>query len=322
MDHQAQCSDCRHVQARLVCGCPRSPHAGRTMAATDRCACFDLNPASVLYWEALQLVLEKDSSAVGVDLLERALTIGLPQDDELAARFSVGEGYIECIANSQEPAATKGADHPYVRRALEEIAKAAAIDRGGKYGYFAEPLNRARLEQPDCLCLLVAINVGNAQGDTAAVQFIDRTLSLFSYLPSTPLLHLLERKAEILEVSDSPAAAQFLKDLVAADPVLIADEDGKEAALRSRAAIRLMRLQDPPPMVEAVSFGRKNSAALAVFLSIVFPGGGQFYNGQVKKGLFVLFTFWLMGPYLWSWFDAYAGARRVSRSAAARVAGS
>lgn len=54
--------------------------------------------------------------------------------------------------------------------------------------------------------------------------------------------------------------------------------------------------------------------ALALFLSFVFPGAGQFYNGHAGKGLLVLLTFWILGiTYIWSLFDAYLSAQRINR---------
>lgn len=60
--------------------------------------------------------------------------------------------------------------------------------------------------------------------------------------------------------------------------------------------------------------GVYKNPALALFLSFIFPGGGQFYNGHAGKGIFVLFTFWFFFiPYLWSLFDAYSSAQRINR---------
>jgi TM2 domain-containing membrane protein YozV len=53
---------------------------------------------------------------------------------------------------------------------------------------------------------------------------------------------------------------------------------------------------------------------VALLLSIIFPGGGQFYNGHAGKGILVLFTFWIFGiTYIWSLFDAYSSAQRINR---------
>ncbi len=52
---------------------------------------------------------------------------------------------------------------------------------------------------------------------------------------------------------------------------------------------------------------------VALLLSIVFPGGGQFYNGHAGKGILILCTFWLILPWIWGIFDAYSCANRINR---------
>lgn len=64
----------------------------------------------------------------------------------------------------------------------------------------------------------------------------------------------------------------------------------------------------------AVHPGIYKNAGVAFILSFIFPGGGQFYNGHVGKGIFVLLTFWMLGvTYIWSLFDAPISANRINR---------
>ncbi len=49
----------------------------------------------------------------------------------------------------------------------------------------------------------------------------------------------------------------------------------------------------------------------AALLSII-PGVGQFYNGQLFKGLIVLSTCWLIVPWFYGIYDAYATACRIN----------
>lgn len=53
---------------------------------------------------------------------------------------------------------------------------------------------------------------------------------------------------------------------------------------------------------------------LAVLLA-VFPGAGQVYCGRFLRGFLVLLTFFLIVPYLWSFFDAYRLAVRANEEA-------
>lgn len=60
--------------------------------------------------------------------------------------------------------------------------------------------------------------------------------------------------------------------------------------------------------------GVYKNPAVALLLSFIFPGGGQFYNGHAGKGILVLLTFWMFGiTYIWSLFDAYLSAQRINR---------
>jgi len=57
----------------------------------------------------------------------------------------------------------------------------------------------------------------------------------------------------------------------------------------------------------------KTNTAVAAILGLLFPGVGQFYNGQIGKGLLILFTSWLIIPWLYGVYDAYSVAERINR---------
>jgi len=44
----------------------------------------------------------------------------------------------------------------------------------------------------------------------------------------------------------------------------------------------------------------------------IFPGLGQVYNGQLLKGLIIFFTSWLVVPWIYGMYDAYATACRIN----------
>lgn len=56
----------------------------------------------------------------------------------------------------------------------------------------------------------------------------------------------------------------------------------------------------------------ERSPALAALLSFLVAGTGQMYNGQIGKGLAILFTCWLIVPWIYGIFDAYATARKIN----------
>lgn len=60
---------------------------------------------------------------------------------------------------------------------------------------------------------------------------------------------------------------------------------------------------------------------VAALLSFLLPGGGQMYNEQVLKGEVILFTAFLVVPWLYGIFDAYRTASRTAPVAQLRSPG-
>ncbi len=56
----------------------------------------------------------------------------------------------------------------------------------------------------------------------------------------------------------------------------------------------------------------QRSPALAAILSFIIAGCGQLYNGQLGKGLTILFTSWLVIPWVYGIFDAYKTATKIN----------
>ncbi|MCK5605997.1 TM2 domain-containing protein [Candidatus Pacearchaeota archaeon] len=53
---------------------------------------------------------------------------------------------------------------------------------------------------------------------------------------------------------------------------------------------------------------------LVAFALSLFPGGGQFYNGHMWKGVLILCTFWMVGiPWLIGIIEAPIAARRINQ---------
>ncbi|MCC5979057.1 MAG: DUF4339 domain-containing protein [Salinarimonas sp.] len=85
----------------------------------------------------------------------------------------------------------------------------------------------------------------------------------------------------------------------------------------------------PPPIAHyaaaAGDIGPK-SPGLALFLSFLFAGLGQIYNGEIAKGIVMLvltILLWLvlLGWIIWIWsmIDAYGGAKRLNIAANANL---
>lgn len=87
---------------------------------------------------------------------------------------------------------------------------------------------------------------------------------------------------------------------------------GAVPAAAPSIVIQNVQAQQQPAMPSFIP-GRYKNPTVALLLSIIFPGGGQFYNGHAGKGIIVLLTFWAVLPYIWSLFDAYSSAQRINR---------
>ena|SRR3990167_2147284 len=53
---------------------------------------------------------------------------------------------------------------------------------------------------------------------------------------------------------------------------------------------------------------------LAAVLSFIIPGLGQIYCGKIARGIVILFTAWLVIPWIYGIFDAYSLAQGKSTS--------
>ena len=81
----------------------------------------------------------------------------------------------------------------------------------------------------------------------------------------------------------------------------------------AQPSIVIQNVQASQPAQQAFVPHEVKSPGVAMLLSIIFPGGGQFYNGHVGKGILILCTFWLIIPWIYGIFDAYSSANRINR---------
>ncbi len=54
---------------------------------------------------------------------------------------------------------------------------------------------------------------------------------------------------------------------------------------------------------------KSKSIGIATALTIIMPGVGQMYIGQVGKGILILLFCWLIIPWLYGIYDAYKSAK-------------
>jgi TM2 domain-containing membrane protein YozV len=81
----------------------------------------------------------------------------------------------------------------------------------------------------------------------------------------------------------------------------------------AQPSIVIQNVQASQPAQQAFVPHQVKNPGIAMLLSIIFPGGGQFYNGHAGKGILIMCTFWLVIPWIYGIFDAYACANRINR---------
>ena len=78
-------------------------------------------------------------------------------------------------------------------------------------------------------------------------------------------------------------------------------------------SIVIQNVQAAPAYPHPAAYAIHKNPGLAAVLSVIIPGAGQCYNGQIGKGLLFFFTAWLIIPWIWAIFDAYNSANRINR---------
>jgi tetratricopeptide (TPR) repeat protein len=236
---EQRCSRCKNLQPRRVCGEQRSPYFQAKIDPKGRCDFFVLNPAQVYWKNGMIDALRGDRDAAAAAAFEAAIRAGLPQDDELAARFALGEQYKQLVFNSgmewQQCVSSR-----QFEEAIRQIGEALKIDREGGYGYFAELLNRGRLRTFDLMCMLDADAILERGDRPGAIAYLQHKVGLCSYLASCPLLNVLLKLGGLyLDEGRLESAQIMFTNVVAAEPVDRVDEEGTEQAIRAEARERL-----------------------------------------------------------------------------------
>ena len=283
---ETKCSNCKHRLPRRFCGMPESPHYNQKTELTDSCDYFLKNPAQDNYMDGLKLAFA-DSHIDAIMELEKAISLGLPHDDEMEARFILGTSYVGLV--NLEPPTDEFVASREFSESITQMERAVVIDREGEYGYFLEPFNRARLVQLDKGYLLVGRSIQEKEGDNAAIAYLEQKLQVFDYLKSNPMLSTLLGLGVIYaELGDKEHARECFKTIVEADPVDPEDERETEAETKKMAEDNLKLLESRDD--KGKSF--KGSKKVIIVLGALSAMGLIFLaSGEIGTGLFN-FLFW------------------------------
>jgi len=221
------------------------------MEATDSCNAFVANPAQEHFTGGIVVRFE-ENPARAIEEHEAAIRLGLPEDDEMHARFFLGEAYLHSLHG--RPVGEFGASREF-DRALENMERAIVIDERGQYGLFAETVNRARLRTLDSGYALRARTIYDRDGADAAIAYLQNKLSLFNYLSSTPALNVLLTLGNYYgnDKHDNGQAAACYRRLLEADVVDPGDETENEAQTRQLAR-QTLRIVEEQPTTNAKCF--------------------------------------------------------------------
>ena len=144
------------------------------------------NPAEEHFINGIRLASfgkTEDELLKGIQELESALRIGLPANDEVAARAFIGGTYLQIALSLYD-------DNDYLvnssqfSKGIEEIERAIFLDSSGRYGFFLNSLaNRtAFLSKLDgCYCLQ-ANSIERKQGIDAAIDYLTQKINLLDRL--------------------------------------------------------------------------------------------------------------------------------------------
>jgi tetratricopeptide (TPR) repeat protein len=238
MSTKIKCSRCKYKLPKDVCGCPESKYYNQKTEPIGSCEHFVNNPAQELYVEALKELFDLDAkqnkqlAKEVIGNLEQALGLGLPEDDEIAARFFLGELYYQLTA--EQPS------NQELTRAIQEMERSVIIDSQGGYEFFLDPFNSSFLQTLACAYMKVSWRIKKEQGIDSAIAYIKQKLGLFNYLPNPPSMLLIEL-GELYKSKGETSDARtiFMRILERAeDPA-----DERESEIRKFARSRIQEME-------------------------------------------------------------------------------
>lgn len=205
------------------------------------------SPGQRYYGDAL-VKLMTQSAIPGMEDLKRALKEGLPEDDEMSARFSLALEYVDLALQAKDQlSAEQLIASPDFLEALGQAEKAILIDRQGQYLYFSDPLNRARLRPIDEFYSMTGAVLKDTKEVDGAIEYLQQKVGLLSFLQSNPLLRVSYSLGNLyVEKGQKESATVCYRNVVSSAPVDKTDEQGIEKEIRKRAAAKLNDIEAKP----------------------------------------------------------------------------
>ncbi len=189
--------------------------------------------------DAAMLAALEDNHDAAIAGFERALADPhIDKRQEMEYRSFLAGVYATTV-NFSSP---NYAQSPGFAQAVANMELAVDIDRGENFGYFSEPIHRARLKSLDLLYSLYADQL-DKQKPGASMQYLYEKLQRFAYLASTPMLaSLLQLGLTYVTAGHREEAASCWNAILSAD---IVDRTDGDAQTRDLARNNLEVLGQP-----------------------------------------------------------------------------
>jgi len=238
---KVKCGHCKHRLPKKICGYPEGPKYNQQIEMGESCEFFLHNPAQPLYSKALSMLViaEGDEEQVTkvIETLDSAIKLGLPEDDEASARFTLGRLKSE-RAYRQSPENTENSSE--FLQGLQHMEKAVLMDSRGEYGIFSEPFYKMQLRSLAAGYGMVKDSIRQEKDVEQATAYLEEKLHLFDYLSTPPLLLLLALGELYAEKRDIELARQTFRRILQAPVSWVDDEH--EGNIREAAKYQLQAL--------------------------------------------------------------------------------
>lgn len=198
---ERNCSHCKYRLPRWLCGHRASAHYRKRVDPRDVCPYFDVNPAYAYYEQVIvrgaRRALKGDDGdeclETEASLLETAIRMGLPEDDQVSARLFLAEKYRRlAVLRARDATFIQSlARSPLLAKALKQLEDAVVIDSARDYAQFQSGPSLAMLHLFDNAYNIVSRYIARTCGAEAAIAYLEEKLTLFQHLRGDPMWDMI-----------------------------------------------------------------------------------------------------------------------------------
>jgi hypothetical protein len=260
MSIKIKCAYCKHRLSKKICGYSESPHHNQQIDLLDSCEFFEQNPAQLLYSEGLAAIAVGAEDEEVVEKLETAIQIGLPEEEEIFARYNLGKIFYM----RGHKCSPRDINHPDFCRGIQEMEKAVLRDSQGGYGVFSDPVYKGQLSHLAGACLTVMDSIRKQKGFEPAIMYLKEKLHLFDYLSSPPLLLLYGLGELYADKGDIELAQQTLMTVLqtSVNPISELETRVREGAEHKLKSLNLQHAKKSGCFIATAVYGKDDVAEI------------------------------------------------------------